>query len=304
MTYQSKFAVSARTSIFSVTLAFIAIFSIFAMPLSAGTFQGSNFGPITDGGTGTPPNCTTPRDIQFFVSGQPSPIHSVSVDFTMEPAHTWIGDLQVFLIAPDSTTHTLFSRVGQQDPSSDNGDSSILSGTYTFSDLGMLNLWTAASAGGGNYLIPNGNHRTQTSGPFPDDNSGPEVTSINDAFAGVANPNGTWTLRFMDCAQADTGSVSDATLTLLGPTAANAVVTGRVTTGKGMGIRGARISVTGGNLLEPITATTSSFGHFRLQVPAGETYVISIGSKRYAFNDPTRLISVDADLAGIDFIAY
>src|SRR5690606_5969998 len=211
------------------SFAVLAIVSLFSAMATATVFTGRDTGPISDPGSGTPPNCTSaPRDINFDVTGMRAPIAGASVDFTMYPEHTWIGDLQVFLIAPDLTTFTIFSRVGQQQESGDNGDSSRLSGTYTFSDTATNNIWTAASAGGGSYLIPEGTYRTQYAGPFGNDGVGPEETSLNTAFTNVANPNGVWTLRFMDCAQADTGSVVAANLTLLSPTAADATLLGRV----------------------------------------------------------------------------
>src|SRR5690606_32224809 len=136
--------------------------------------------------------------------------------------------------------------------------SSRLSGTYTFSDSAANNMWTAAAAGGGSYLIPEGSYRTQLAGPFGNDGVGPEETTLNTAFVNVANPNGVWTLRFMDCAQADTGSVVAANLTLLSPTAANATLTGRVVTSAGSGIRGAKVTISGGNLPSRTTVTTNT----------------------------------------------
>ena len=52
------------------------------------------------------------------------------------------------------------------------------------------------------------------------------VTNMTAAFAGVANPTGTWTLRMEDGCAGDTGSISAATLTVEGgvvvPNEANA----------------------------------------------------------------------------------
>jgi len=38
------------------------------------------------------------------------------------------------------------------------------------------------------------------------------TTSINSVFSSVTNPNGIWTLRFLDGGEGDTGSVTGATL--------------------------------------------------------------------------------------------
>lgn len=286
------------------SFAVLAIVSLFSSFATATVFTGRDTGPISDPGSGTPPNCTSaPRDVNFDVTGMRAPIAGASVDFTMYPEHTWIGDLQVTLIAPDLTTFTIFSRVGQQDGLGDNGDSSRLSGTYTFTDTATNNMWTAAAAGGGSYLIPEGSYRTQYPGPFGNDGVGPEETSLNTAFTNVANPNGVWTLRFQDCAQADTGSVVAANLTLLSPTAADATLIGRVVTASGSGIRGAKVTISGGNLLVRNTVTTNTFGVFRFSVAAGQMYFINARAPRNSFEVPTRSVYLDGDLTGFDFVA-
>ena len=273
----SKFVPPSVKRYFHAAIVILTIVSFLSSIASASVFPGRDTGPINDPNSGPPPNCTSiPRNINFDVTGMRAPLAAVSVDFTMFPVHTWIGDLQVFLIAPDQTIFTVFSRVGQQEEAGDNGDSSRLSGTYSFSDSATNNIWAAASAGGGSYLIPEGSYRTQLSGPFGNDGSGPDETSMNSAFANVADPNGVWTLRFTDCAQADTGTVSAANLTLLAPTAANAFVSGRVMTANGAGIRGALVTASGETLQARMTVKTNTFGVFQIEVPAGAMYFINV----------------------------
>lgn len=299
-----EFALQTVKRYFHTAIVLLMIVSFLSSIGSASVFPGRDTGPISDPGSGTPPNCTSiPRDIHFDVTGMRAPLAGASVNFTMFPAHSWIGDLQVFLIAPDLTTFPIFSRVGQQEDSADNGDSSRLSGTYNFSDSASNNMWTAAAAGGGSYVIPEGNYRTQLPGPFGNDNSGPDETSLNTAFSNVADPNGVWTLRFMDCAQADTGTVSAANLTLLSPTAANAFLRGRVLTVNGSGIRGASVTASGGNLLSRAISTTNTFGVFQLEIPAGATYFINVRAPRSVFAVPTRSLFLDGDLNDFNFVA-
>ncbi len=299
-----EFALPTFKRYFHTAIVILTIVSFLSSIASASVFSGRDTGPISDPGSGTPPNCTSiPRDIHFDVTGMRAPLAGVSVNFTMFPAHSWIGDLQVFLIAPDMTTFPIFSRVGQQEDSADNGDSSRLSGTYNFSDAASNNMWTAAAAGGGSYVIPEGSYRTQLPGPFGNDNSGPEETSLNTAFSNVAEPNGVWTLRFMDCAQADTGTVSVANLTLLSPTAANAFLSGRVMTSNGSGIRGASVTASGGNLLSRVISTTNTFGVYQLEIPAGTTYFINVRAPRSVFAVPTRSLFLDGDLNDFNFVA-
>ncbi|MBA2735551.1 MAG: hypothetical protein H0U50_02065, partial [Pyrinomonadaceae bacterium] len=57
----------------------------------------------------------------------------------------------------------------------------------------------------------------------------------------------------------------------------------------------------GGNVR---TARTNPFGYYRFEgVAAGETYIISVSSKHYSFIQSTRVLSVNGDLAEVDFTA-
>ncbi|MBS1797425.1 MAG: carboxypeptidase regulatory-like domain-containing protein [Acidobacteria bacterium] len=91
------------------------------------------------------------------------------------------------------------------------------------------------------------------------------------------------------------------TLTVSSPTAANAAVGGRVATADGRGIPGAVVELTGANG-ERRLARTNSFGYFRFYgVAAGETYVVAVRHKTYAF-DP-RVLTVDDNISDLDFEA-
>ncbi|MGH9948038.1 MAG: beta strand repeat-containing protein [Pyrinomonadaceae bacterium] len=110
------------------------------------------------------------------------------------------------------------------------------------------------------------------------------------ANAACANPaeNGT-----------DIGSVE-----LLVPTAANAAISGRVTTAGSRGLVNVRITIqnTAGEFVA--FANTSSFGYFTLSnIPGGASYIVTVKSKRFTFNPPSRIISVADDIAGFDFVA-
>ena len=78
-------------------------------------------------------------------------------------------------------------------------------------------------------------------------------------------------------------------------------VSGRVMTPDGRGLTNARLTMTDSNLVAR-QAISSSFGYYRFEdVRAGETYTISVSSKRYQFT--SRVISVvDASLSDIDFV--
>jgi len=88
------------------------------------------------------------------------------------------------------------------------------------------------------------------------------------------------------------------------PTAANASISGRVTTADGRGITNVSITVSGGNLSEPKTVRTSSFGNYSIaDLAAGETYIVEIRAKRYSFTNSTRVISLMENVSDQNFIA-
>lgn len=84
------------------------------------------------------------------------------------------------------------------------------------------------------------------------------------------------------------------------PTAAGVSVSGRVMTPEGRGLLNAVITITG-----PDGATrntmTSGRGNFQFNdVAVGETYVISVRSRRFSFTP--QAISITDNLMGIDFV--
>lgn len=86
-------------------------------------------------------------------------------------------------------------------------------------------------------------------------------------------------------------------------TGANVSVSGRVMTAGNQGIRNAIVSLTdsAGNMRQ---VHSSSLGYYRFDdVTAGETYVLSIRSKRYTFENPSRIVMIFDDVTDGDFIA-
>jgi len=86
----------------------------------------------------------------------------------------------------------------------------------------------------------------------------------------------------------------------VGSTAAGVAVSGRALTSDGRGLRNVTVTITDadGNRR---TTTTSSFGLYRFDdLEAGETYVISVSSKRYRF--ASRVVNVANSLSDIDFV--
>lgn len=181
------------------------------------TFNGANVGGIPD-------SLPTGRDVTFAVTGISGNVSNVEVSTTFgSPNHTWVGDIVAVLIAPNGASHTLFGRTGAT-TSTSFGDSSDLAGTYVFKDSAAAppsgGWWQAATAAGAAVAVANGDYRTTNSGGAGATNPMP-ATSMNPSFTGVANANGTWTLRLSDNATGDTGSITAAVLTVdggVGPT--------------------------------------------------------------------------------------
>ncbi|MGH9243492.1 MAG: BACON domain-containing protein, partial [Acidimicrobiales bacterium] len=174
-----------------------------------------SLGPIPD----SPGGCQepgAPRDVTFAVSGLPTgTLADVQVAVTAE--HTWVGDLVATLIAPDGTTmFDLFGYTGAIDDVSA-GDSTNLGASYTFSDGADAppsgGWWQEAAAHETDGIMSAGTYRTTQRGGAGTPNPAP-ATELTAAFAGVTDPNGTWTLRVTDGCGFDTGQVTAATLTL------------------------------------------------------------------------------------------
>jgi hypothetical protein len=80
------------------------------------------------------------------------------------------------------------------------------------------------------------------------------------------------------------------------PTASSATVRGRVMTPFGRGLLNAYVILTNTNTGEVRRARSTSFGYFNFQdLPSGNTYVITVESKRYQFNSQSFDLTEDLD---------
>lgn len=87
-------------------------------------------------------------------------------------------------------------------------------------------------------------------------------------------------------------------------TAANANIAGRVTTQSGSGLGRVQVTLSGGSLASARTAITNPFGYYQFDnVEVGEIYILSISSKRYTFQNPTRTVSLEDNLSSEDFVS-
>ena len=84
------------------------------------------------------------------------------------------------------------------------------------------------------------------------------------------------------------------------PTPVGVSVSGRVLTPDGRGLRNSAVSITDSQNVRQ-NATTSSFGFYLFDnVRAGETYTITVTSKRYRFSP--RILAINGSIANLDFL--
>jgi len=100
------------------------------------------------------------------------------------------------------------------------------------------------------------------------------------------------------------GTTIDGLTVAVCTTAAEVSISGRVLTADGVGIRNARMFLSGGSLPAPRQVATSSFGYYNFEdLEVGQTYVLTVNSRRYTFQVPSRVISLVDHLTDVDFIA-
>jgi len=95
---------------------------------------------------------------------------------------------------------------------------------------------------------------------------------------------------------------SSFTVQIQGPSAAaNVSVSGRIMTSDGMGVSGAKVIITGPSNFSR-TVTTGTFGHYSFEgITPGQTYTISVLTRRYSFTPQT--MQINTNLSGINFSA-
>lgn len=87
------------------------------------------------------------------------------------------------------------------------------------------------------------------------------------------------------------------------PTAASITVGGRIITANRRGIDNARVTITDSNG-ETRTALTNPLGYYQFfDVQAGATYVVRVSHKRYQFSQSIKVLLVNEETSGINFVA-
>ncbi len=91
--------------------------------------------------------------------------------------------------------------------------------------------------------------------------------------------------------------------TFLVPSASEVSLSGRVMTSDGRGIRNARMTISGGSFNTPRMTGTGTFGYYNFDdLQAGETYIVTVNSKRFTFQSPSQVVTVFENIADIDFV--
>lgn len=129
------------------------------------------------------------------------------------------------------------------------------------------------------------------------------------AAGGGTSASGAFTVQGT-IGQPAAGVMQSAPFTILGgfvspfapPTAATVLIGGRVRTEKGKGIRNILVTLTDSNG-ETRTVLTGFSGTYRFaDVRVGETYILTVSGKRFAFVNPTQIVNVVEQLDDLDFV--
>lgn len=98
-------------------------------------------------------------------------------------------------------------------------------------------------------------------------------------------------------------SLSPFAIASVAPTAANATISGRVRDGKN-GLSNVVVRISGGNLTQPISVKTNNFGSYKFaNLSVGETYVLTVASKKYYFPQATKIVNLLDEISDFDFEA-
>jgi hypothetical protein len=230
------------------------------------------------GGGYTPPVGTTPQDGSFDAwngvaqntGGAFTMTQDIALPSNQIPTLKWKDRYQMNL--------TEFCGPGSQSPS-------ITCGTATYS-VQILNT---------SNVVLQTIYSVTTAGSSNTDTGWVTHSIVLNSFVGQ-----TVRLRFMDSVTsswAGPGQVEiDAvSLTTIAPTAAYVPVGGQVTNSIGVGLSGATVTITDGSGNSQ-TTTTGSLGYYNFdEVEVGQTYILDVQKRRYAFiNDPRTVIVNDA----------
>lgn len=262
--------------------------------VQAQIFSGAGF-TIADGGGRVPASCST-----VTVSGITTNVTVSSISIN-SINHTWIGDTQTMVYRPGAAPPPAFADTISSPP---DDRACNFSGTYRYIDTGATTV-DAATAGpcASAANVAPGDYRT--SNYFGASGAGGPPTSLTAIFGTLtpAQANGAWLVCVFDYATPDGGTVGGTSIQLTAPTAATASLGGRVVTPDGRGISMTRVKLADKSGNGP-TVLTNQFGYYRFDdLTVGQTYVLSVSSKSYQFENSSRIVTLNDSISDADFIS-
>ncbi|MCA1626128.1 MAG: carboxypeptidase-like regulatory domain-containing protein [Acidobacteria bacterium] len=127
-------------------------------------------------------------------------------------------------------------------------------------------------------------------------------------FDAIPRPEGANQTSEGDCITVTTNGAGNANLKFfnvpLAPTAATAMVSGRIRDVNGKSASRVTVTLTNLSTGESLTTRTNSLGRYTFEdVPTGGSYSIRVSSKRYTFSQNERVINLLEDLTDANFTA-
>lgn len=140
-----------------------------------------------------------------------------------------------------------------------------------------------------------------------DGNAAANRVNLSSSITLSVPPGADFCLRWSDANSSgnDKGmAIDDFQMSFTTTSAAPASIMGRVIDSAGRGISNAFVTLTGGSLTTPIVRRTNTFGYYSFEdIPVGETYIISVSSKRHNFSQSTHVVTLQENISNLDFIA-
>jgi len=262
-----------------------------------------------------------PYPSTITVSGGPMLIGTMRVTL-YDVSHAFPDNMDVLLVGPNGQKYLLLADTGGNTAIPTTGHV-----TLTFSDFAGTHVPDSMPWTTGQFLptVCDANNSVFAPGapalPYVTPNCTTPNSSPQSMFGapgtgfGLTDSNGVWSLYVRDDA-GQARPIGDAAnfaigtiaggwgLQFLVPTASGVSVSGRVTTADGRGIRGAIVTVTGNSLSTPINVATGVNGRYLIEgLTAGETYVVTIRSRRFVFANPSRIFTLNDNVIDADFVA-
>ncbi len=220
--------------------------------------------------------------------------------------HTFPGDLTFSVKGPNGYGSDFLARLGGGVTGGGEGDNvtNMLLDDDAAAPGEILNATNAQAPYTGTWR-PVFNSPVWTTLGFPAPDATPQLSNFDGSSS-----LGAWRANASDQFNLDAGVFQGWSLiitprafacTAFVPTAAGVSVSGRVVTGDGAGIRNAVVTITNGNGISR-RVNTSSFGYYLIsELPAGESYVMTVTSKRHQF--ASQVVTLTDNLSDLNFIA-